>query len=97
MAGKIFVVVGALGKGDTGWLLFFVALQERVDVVRALLLELGEEVDDEPGEAALVGARLRDQGQVGRQSATIGDSRRLFIWEWRGKVIGGPGRSNISP
>ncbi len=45
--GEIFVVVGAFGDGDTRRRLVFKALQDGVDVVRALFLVLGEEVDHE--------------------------------------------------
>src|SRR5258708_24915071 len=91
MAREIFVVIGALGDGDAGRRLFLEALQYGIDVVRALFLELREKVEHESREAALVGARLGDQGQVGRQCAAIGDARSLLVGEWRGKVIGGPG------
>src|SRR5271169_2095205 len=89
MAGEILVVIGALRQRDARRLLL-IALQERRDIVRTLFLELAEEVDDEPGKATLIGARLRDQGKVGRQTTTIGGPRRLLVREWRGEVVGGP-------
>src|SRR5450432_189215 len=55
VAGEIFVVVGALGNADARRRLFLKTLQDPIDVIRALLLELREEVQDEPGEAALIG------------------------------------------
>src|SRR5437588_3128346 len=87
VAGEIFVVVGARRQRQAGRRLVLETLQEGIDVIRALLLELREEVEYESRKAALVGPRFCDERQVRRQRAAIGRARGLFVGEWRGEVI----------
>src|SRR5215469_12296237 len=85
MAREIFVVVGALGKVDPlGGLL--VALQQGGDVVNALFLVLREDVENKPGKAALVAARLGKHRHVGRRDAQ-GSARGLIIGVPRREMI----------
>src|SRR6185295_15091515 len=93
VAREVLVVVGALRNGDAGRRLVFKALQQRIHVVRALLLELGEEVDKEQRKAALIGPRLGDQRQVRRRSAAIGCARSLLVRERRGEIVRRPART----
>src|SRR5262249_17512407 len=53
-------------------ILLRIAVQERVDVIRALLLVLGKEIDQEEGKTPLIGAGLNDQGQIGGYSTQRG-------------------------
>ena len=93
VAGEILVVVGAVRECLTpAGGLSTKPCRIAIDVVRTLLLELGEEVEDELREAALVGPRLGDQRQVRRQRAAIGGARGLLVGERRGEVIGRPAR-----
>src|ERR1700746_898980 len=88
MAGEIFVVVGALRKVDAlrGIL---VALQQGGEVVNTLFLVLGEDVENEPGKAALVAARLGKHGHVGRRD-TQGSAGCLIIGIPRREMIRRP-------
>ena len=74
MAGEVLVVERAGRNGDAGGRVL-VALQQRRDVVGALLLILREQVEDEAREAARIAARLgehRHVGRLGRKGADHG-------------------------
>src|SRR5215470_13358521 len=60
MAGKIFIVEAGGRKGDARRRRVLVAVQQRGEVVDALLLVLREYIADPAGKAALVTARLGD-------------------------------------
>src|SRR6516225_9284598 len=60
MAGEIFVVEAARRNGDARRRRVLVAVQQRSDVVDALLLVLREDIAHPAGKAALVTARLGD-------------------------------------
>jgi len=64
VAGEDVVVVGAFRQREARRRLVLIPLQQRVDVIRALLLELDEGVEHELRKAALVTTSLRDQRQV---------------------------------
>src|SRR4029078_8609044 len=78
VTGEVLVVVGTLRQRETGRRLVLKALQHGRDVVRALLLVLGEEVDQKHRKAALVGTRFGDQRQVRRKGAAIGGTPGLL-------------------
>ena len=75
-----------------------IALQDRGDVVRALLLVLGEDVEDEPGEAALVAARLGEVDMSGGGAVLVALAAAARWGTAAGNCPPGrPGRSNRSP
>src|SRR5262249_44261173 len=57
------------------------------DIVWSLFLILREHVEYEPGETALVRARLRQSRHVGRRD-TVHRLRGKLIGEWRWEIIG---------
>src|SRR5829696_2703614 len=67
-----------------------VAIEERDEVVGAVLGVLPQRVPDEPWEAALEGARLRHQRQVGRRLAAVRRSGRLLVREVPREAVGRP-------
>src|SRR5262249_24085792 len=86
---EVLVVLQAGRDVDPGRRLLFVARQQRHDVVDAVLLVRKERygIQDEPGEAALEGARLGDDRLVDREAAVAG-ARRLLVGGRRRKAIG---------
>src|SRR5690348_10469744 len=87
MAGEVLVVIRAFRNGHAFRYLVLEPLQDGGDVVRPLLLVLGEEVEDEPGKAALVGSRLGDERQVGRRGAAVRGPGGLLVRERRREVV----------
>ena len=87
MAGKVLVVLRARRQRDPGRRIF-VADEDGVDVVGAVLLVLGESIEDEPGKARFEAARLRQHGHVGRQAAPHRRAGSLIVRERRREVIG---------
>src|SRR5262249_55946153 len=67
-----------------------VRLQERHDIVDAVLLVLAEDVEEKPGKPALVAARLGEHRHVGRQSATGHLARLRVVLERRRETVGRP-------
>ena len=66
----------------------FVAVEDGVDVVGAVLLVLGESIEDEPGKARFVAARLGEHRHVRRQAAAQRGARGLIVRERRREIIG---------
>ena len=64
-----------------------VAVEERHEVVRAVLGILPEHVEDEPRKAALVGAGLRHQRKIGRRLAAVRRSRGVLVRERVGEAV----------
>ncbi len=73
--------VGRLGR---------VALEQRDHVVDAQFLIRNEHVDHEPGESALILARLGEHRHIGRQRPAVDETRRLLVGKWRRKVVSRP-------
>src|SRR6185437_7627964 len=87
IAGEIFVVVRARRQHKT-LRRIGVAVEDGVDVIWAAFLVLRERLEDEPGEAALVTARLGERRHVRRQSAAERRARRLIVRKRRWEIIG---------
>ena len=81
-----------LGNLDTGRR-FFIAGQQRIDVVRAVLGILREYIEDEPGKAAFRCARLGQHRHVGRQAAAVRGARGIVVRERGRPGIGRPRRT----
>ena len=72
-----------------------IPLEQRHQVVGALLLVLREQVEDEPGEAALIAARLDDHREVGRHRVVAG-ARLVVVLERRREAVGQPARRSLT-
>src|SRR5262249_18786070 len=93
VAGKILVVIEPGRNGDAGRRLVLVALQQRRQVVRALLLvhaaRYRQAVDGRPRKAAVNAARLGDYRLIDRKAA-VARAGRLLVGKRRRKTVGQP-------
>ncbi|ENN87929.1 hypothetical protein RHSP_49317 [Rhizobium freirei PRF 81] len=83
---EIRVVVRVLRHLEAGRR-FFIAGQQRVDIVRAAFLVLGEDIEDELREAAFDFARLGKQRHIRRHSPVVGSSSSLVVRERRVEMV----------
>ena len=87
MAGEVFVVVTAFRHLEAGGRLD-IAVNNRSDVIRPMLLIRRERVEDEPGEAALIGARLGQRRHVRRRDTAVRRFRCKLVRERRREDVG---------
>ena len=87
VAGEILVVGQRRRQLEARRRLVLVAHHQRGDVVDAVLLVLREHVEDEPGEAALVGARLGDHRHV-RRHRVVARAGGVLVRPRRRKAVG---------
>src|SRR5437763_1570151 len=86
---KVGVVIGSLREREASGRLVK-SLQHGGNVIRTLLLELDEGVEDKLRERPIVAARLRQQRQVGRRRAAVRGPRGLFVRKRRRNFAGEP-------
>src|ERR1700737_1831076 len=86
---KDLVVVAAGRQRDPGRWIVLIALQQRCDVINTVLLVLQEHVEHPVRKSALIAARLRDHGHVGRHR-TVAGTPSFFVRERGGEMVRQP-------